>query len=566
MPRGSFHAILDYVRRIAHPSGGGPDESDSQLLRRFTDAGDQAAFATLVRRHGPMVWGVCTRALPIAQDAEDAFQATFLVLVRKARSLSQPEQLSPWLYGVARRTALKARAEATRRRARENAVMDRPAQEASDVLRRELRQVLDEEVSRLPARYRTPFLLCYLEGLTNDEAARRLGCPKGTILSRLSRAREILRGRLARRGLGLSASALSVALPDSLSAAVPSALVESTIRLSISYAAGMAVSALSAPAAVLAEGVLKAMFLTKVKLVVVVFLSLGLVGSGVGFLTHGTNPGQPVAVAQESPVPSPVRNKDDKKEQPQRDESKAEVKALPIEERTRELRDKLDMPVVYHGIEDNRVTLGEILDQFTKLFDLSFNVDENAFKMDGVADVLKQDLVHNNPIPPMKTSLGNVLRKILDRVEGTSLAMHLVRGGNIEITTINALRSELGIPNERPLLPLIWEEFEKVSLPTALQRLAKGSGMNVVLDPRASTEGGEKLTVSARFANVPVDTAVRILANMADLQMVRLDNVLYVTTPKRALQLKVEEPKGLDAAPTPPPPSPRQFGHIGGGA
>jgi RNA polymerase sigma factor (sigma-70 family) len=504
--------------------------------------------------------------LPVAQDAEDAFQATFLVLVRKARSLSRPEQLSPWLYGVARRTALKARAEAARRRAREQAVMDHPAHETSDVLRRELRHVLDEEVSRLPARYRTPFLLCYLEGLTNDEAARRLGCPKGTILSRLSRAREILRGRLARRGLGLSAAALSAALPDSLSAAVPSALVESTIRLSISYAAGMAVSALSAPATVLAEGVLKAMFLTKVKLVVVVFLSLGLVGSSVGFLTHGTNPGQQVALAQESSVPAPVRNKDDKKEQPQGGENKVEIKTLPVEERTRELRDKLDKVVEFHGIDDPKVTLGEILESLAKSFDLSFDVDEIAFKMDGVANVLKQEVLQNNLIPSMRTSLDNLLRKLLDRVEGTSHATFILRRGRIEITTVSSLRSELGIVEDRPMLPLIWEEFEKVSLPNAFLRLAKGSGINVVLDPRALDEGGEKLTVRARFANVPVDTAVRILANMADLQMVRLDNVLYVTTPKRAAQLKAEELKGLDAAPMPPPPSPRQFGHIGGGA
>jgi RNA polymerase sigma factor (sigma-70 family) len=505
--------------------------------------------------------------LPVAQDAEDAFQATFLVLVRKARSLARAEQLSPWLYGVARRTALKARAEAARRRAREKAVMDHPPHESSDVLERELRNVLDKEVSRLPARYRTPFLLCYLEGLTNDEVARRLGCPKGTILSRLSRAREMLRSRLIRRGLGLSAAALSATLPESLRAAVPPTLIESTVRLGMSYAAGAAVSALSVQAAVLAEGVLKTMFLTKVKLAAAVFLSLGIVGSGVGFLTHGTGKGQQAAVALESPLPAPVREKDDKKEPPRGDEKQVEAPPVPIEELSRELREKLDKPVDYQGIEDPRVTLGEVLQQFARTFAVSFEIEEIAFKMEGQPEVLKTEVTKINPLPPMRTALGNVLRKVLDRVEGTSGATYIVRGGYIEITTIAALRAELGIAEDRPLLPLVSEDLEKVSLPTAFLRVAKASGMNVVLDPRALSAEDAKLTVNARLANVPVDTAVRILANMADLQMVRLDNVLYVTTPKRASQLQAElKPKTEpgDIAPRTPP-SPRQFGQPKGG-
>jgi hypothetical protein len=393
-------------------------------------------------------------------------------------------------------------------------------------------------------------------------------------LSRLSRARELLRGRLARRGLGLSAATLSTALPDSLSAAVPPALVESTVRLSISYAAGIAVSALSAQAAVLAEGVLKAMFLTKLKLVTVVFLSLGLVGSGVGFLTHGAGQGQPVAVAQASPLvalakeaPVPEPKKDDKKGPPQGGEKTIEAPPLPIEEQARVLRGKLDQPIEYRGIDDPRATLQDVLGQLAIGFDLSFDVDERAFMVDGLVDVLKAEITKNNPIPPMKTSLGQVLKKILRRVEGTSGATFIIRRGHIEITTNSALRVELGIPEDRPMPPLVWEDFEKVALPTAFLRLANGSGMNVVLDPRALTEEGEKLKVTARFTNVPVDTAVRILANMADLQMVRLDNVLYVTTPKRASQIQAEtKPKTEegDIAPRTPP-SPRQFGQPKGG-
>src|SRR5262249_31616689 len=144
-------------------------------------------------------------------DAEDAFQATFLILVRKAGSLGRPELLGNWLYGVAYRTAARARAEATRRRFREVPLIDRdlPAKESTpDGVWRDLRPVLDEEINRLPDKYRAPFVLCYLEGKTNEEAARQLGCPLGTVLSRLARARERLRLRLTSRGLTLSVGLL----------------------------------------------------------------------------------------------------------------------------------------------------------------------------------------------------------------------------------------------------------------------------------------------------------------------------------------------------------------------
>src|SRR5205823_3540528 len=152
---------------------------------------DEAAFAALVRRHGPMVLGVCRRVLRDAHDAEDAFQATFLLLARKAAALRQPDRLGPWLHGVAHRTALKAKAAGVRRRQRERPLDDLPAAGGGDdLLWRDLRPVLDDAIGRLPAKYRVPVVLCYLEGRTNAEAARALGCPTGTVATRLARARQ----------------------------------------------------------------------------------------------------------------------------------------------------------------------------------------------------------------------------------------------------------------------------------------------------------------------------------------------------------------------------------------
>src|SRR5262249_51745104 len=193
----SLSGVLSYLRRL-HP-GEAPDE-DGELLGRFA-AGDEAALEALVRRHAPLVWGACRRMLARDADAEDAFQATFLVLLRKARSLSDGRPLAPWLHTVATRTAAKARATTMRRAAREGAAVEAAAPAGDDPALREARAVVDEEVGRLPAKYREAVVLCYLQGWTNEEAARRLGCPKGTVLSRLARARDRLRRRLERRGL-----------------------------------------------------------------------------------------------------------------------------------------------------------------------------------------------------------------------------------------------------------------------------------------------------------------------------------------------------------------------------
>src|SRR5262245_50327437 len=200
MSSGQLGAVLRQLRRMAASRGGG-GHTDALLLEGFLRRREEDAFTALVRRHGPMVLSVCRQVLRDRHDAEDAFQATFLVLVRRAGSIHQPERLGNWLYGVAYRVAARARAVAARRHQRERDGVDLQAPApAGDAGGNDLRPILHEELDRLPEKYRVPVVLCYLEGLTNEEAARQLAWPVGTVKGRLARARDVLRGRLARRG------------------------------------------------------------------------------------------------------------------------------------------------------------------------------------------------------------------------------------------------------------------------------------------------------------------------------------------------------------------------------
>jgi RNA polymerase sigma factor (sigma-70 family) len=266
------------IQLLCHTAGPPPDGdlADRRLLERFVTARDEAAFAALVRRHGPMVLGVCRRLLHDAHEAEDAFQATFLVLVHKARSIGRAESLGPWLHGVACRTAARAR-EAARRRARERDAAAMPdGGPVAEVVWRELRQVLDEELGRLAQKYRAPLVLYYLEGKTTEEVARQLACPRGTVLSRLARGRQRLRLRLLRRGLAPSGGLLVGLLAGKAApAAVPTAVADEAIKAAVSTAAGKAAAgAIPANVAALTKGVLRSMLLSKVKVVAAVVLAL----------------------------------------------------------------------------------------------------------------------------------------------------------------------------------------------------------------------------------------------------------------------------------------------------
>lgn len=268
--------VLRQSRRADLLRNGG-EMTDGQLLECFVTCGDEAAFETLVRRHGPMVLGVCSRVLHHVQDAEDAFQATFLVLVRKAASIGQPELLGNWLYGVAFRTALDARTAALRRQTRERQVQPMPEPQTTDNadVGRDLRVYLDQELNRLPDKFRMPIVLCDLEGRPYREVAQQLGIAAGTLSGRLKTARMMLAKRLSRHGLILSGSGLLAVLsPTTASAAVSLPLVTSTVQAATA-------GAVSAPVAALAKGVLKAMLLRKFLIAAAVVLTLAVGGVAV---------------------------------------------------------------------------------------------------------------------------------------------------------------------------------------------------------------------------------------------------------------------------------------------
>jgi RNA polymerase sigma factor (sigma-70 family) len=248
---------------------GGGGLTDGQLLTRFVAVRDEASFAALVRRHGPMVLGVCSRLLRDFHDAEDAFQATFFVLARKAGSVLKRESVGCWLYGVAYRTAQEARSASARRRQRERPMSEVPHPEVPPAETQDWRPLLDQELNRLPEKYRAAVVLCDLEGRSRKEAARQLDIPEGTLSSRLATARQMLAKRLAGSGLALSGGALAVAMSEgAASAQVPAALVWSTARAAVLVASGQ-VTTLAPPTAALMEGVIKAMFLKKLRVVVV---------------------------------------------------------------------------------------------------------------------------------------------------------------------------------------------------------------------------------------------------------------------------------------------------------
>jgi RNA polymerase sigma factor (sigma-70 family) len=298
MAAGSLKRVIARLERAALAGDAGL--SDGQLLHRYAAARDEHAFAALLRRHGGMVLGVCRRILGNDADAEDAFQATFLVLVRKAATIRTRALVGNWLYGVACNTARKAKAMNHKRRLREkNAAIEATAA-ACDEAWDETQAILDVEMSALPERYRTPLVLCDLEGMSIKAAASRLGWPEGTLASRLRRGRVLLARRLTGRGVTLSAAAALASAQGMTLAAAPPSLVRATLKAALlgkTAASGL----ISARVATLTQGVIKAMFMSKLKTALTVTLTLVLIGMGGSSLlwqaTAGSGDDKSVAAA-----------------------------------------------------------------------------------------------------------------------------------------------------------------------------------------------------------------------------------------------------------------------------
>jgi RNA polymerase sigma factor (sigma-70 family) len=279
-----LNTVIRHLRRVVNREGTG-ELTDALLLERFARTRDEASFELLLWRHGPMVLATCARLLARSEDVEDAFQATFLTLARRADTIHKRESVGSWLYKVAYRVALEARAAEVRRveRAKQSARLpfaESGSDPACSAACGELWRVVDEEVSRLPEKYRAPVVLCYLEGKTHEEAARELGWPKGTVSTRLTRARTLLQPRLARRGFALATGGLVARWGGTAAtAAVPADLIRSTMRATFGIPVG---GTISAKVAMLVEVAAKTMSTTKRAVVAFLFVASVLAASGGG--------------------------------------------------------------------------------------------------------------------------------------------------------------------------------------------------------------------------------------------------------------------------------------------
>jgi RNA polymerase sigma factor (sigma-70 family) len=305
MATAQMNIVLRHIRQLT--GGVAPERSDRQLLDDFAGRRDETAFAILVARHGEMVLRVCRRVLDHEQDAEDAFQATFLVLARNSASIRKREAVAGWLHGVAQRTARRAKRTAARRRRREGQSRSPAPASPPGLMWEEVRTVLDEEVKRLAEPFRSAFVLCILEGKTGPEAAAVLGCKEATVYTRMNRARRLLQKALAARGIELATLLGALAIADGAAQAAPGTLIRATVGFGLLVAAGeSAAGVIPARVAALAAGVTRAMFLSKTNIALTVLFAVGLLAAGAGALAHQSLAArEPPSAANKAEPPAP---------------------------------------------------------------------------------------------------------------------------------------------------------------------------------------------------------------------------------------------------------------------
>jgi RNA polymerase sigma factor (sigma-70 family) len=540
-----MEVVLQHLRKLAG-FGDRLEFSDRQLLKRFSAARDEAAFTALVERHGPLVLGVCRRVLQNSQDAEDAFQATFLVLARKAGAMGWQETIGPWLFRVAQRIAIKMRSQRTRRLGSETPLSSLSSAGAGadpensvDVhqsptvtaVQKEAARYLDEELDRLPVKYRSPLILCYFQGKTNEQAARELGWPAGSISRHLARARELLRERLVRRGVGCTSAALAgLLVTQELSAAVPPALAQTTAHAGLLFFGRTATAGLiSTNALTLAEGMLRTMTVTNLKMAVGVLLVLGVVGFGAGQAVQRDGPGSAVQDPKKGPQIKAA------------DERAAGGGSAPSlqdpEQRIQNLESKLRAAVTLENGVDANTPLQDALQFLSERFDVPIYLDRVAFRPEGDEQVPP---LGDRPVQLPKLNgvpLRSALQMLCDQFQGVLL----IKPDGIHVTSRKrAWPSYWNRGASRELVPLVDAAFKETTLEEALHELSRQTGINVILDTRAAENQGSALPVRANLRGVPIDTAVRLLANMNGLYVVAVDNVLYVTNSESAQKLLLQ--------------------------
>ncbi len=379
--------------------------TDGELLEAFIRRRDEAAFRALLSRHGPMVWGVCLRVLGNHHDAEDAFQATFLVLARKASRVRPRERVGNWLYGVAYRAALKARALAARRRAKERQAASQARPVAPAPACPDLAGLLDRELQELPATYRAAVVLCDLEGKTRTEAARQLGWPEGTVAGRLARARGLLAKRLGRRGVNLAGA---LAALGTAGVSVPATAAEAAVRAAANGPASGRVLGLT-------EGLLRAMLLSRVK-VAAALLAVALVGGGGLLFALHLAAGPAAAQGQRASAPA---GRDPEKNPPAR--KTAERQAVdPVAAELRRLEGEW-VPVAYESggekVEGEAFRKSEVADQVLTIRGGKFKVkskdgppQETDLKVDPAARPKTMDRTYT--AGPLKGAVGRAIYEL----------------------------------------------------------------------------------------------------------------------------------------------------------
>jgi RNA polymerase sigma factor (sigma-70 family) len=538
--------------------------SEWQLLERYLERRDEIAFEALVARHGPMVLGVCRRMLANPTDVDDAFQATFLVLVRRARQLGPRDAIGPWLHGVAIRVALRARSEAARRRRFGTLDVDEPAARPDDSpADRELAAILDQELSRLPSKYRSPLVLCYLEGRTHEQAAEQLKWPIGTVKGRLARARDLLRSRLARRGLAPTAGALILALGRESSAALHPQLLGRTVQSSLKLALGQATAQVASSSITsLVEGVLTAMILNKLKWIGLTVLVSGLALTGAGVIA------QPGAGSRDRRPTAPITSQNSARIEFPAESTSSKGEPIPTKEGHRKPPDPYEellraTRAAYQETLESYVNGNASVEQVyqasrrwmeaqkQKAITTAEEVGAITGHRDRIRDLMRADAQRSKILPPGQSS-ANVAQGTAFLAEAelwlaqakTDKAEKATSAGSgpgkdPQSRRILATLEEplaMNFPQETPLdnvLKYIKESTKSSELP---------NGIAIYVDPIGLQEAEKSLnsTITMDLEGVPLRRTLQLALQQLGLVYRVFDGMLYITAEESESQLAFE--------------------------